>query len=45
MVLKHVTKVKISLLTRKIKINPMQQYVAAVSCGILDGKILLDLPF
>jgi ribonuclease PH len=23
----------------------MQQYVAAVSCGIVDGKILLDLNY
>ena len=33
------------LRNKEIKINPMQQYVAAVSCGIVDGKILLDLNY
>jgi ribonuclease PH len=33
------------LRNKEIKTNPMQQYIAAVSCGIIDGKILLDLNY
>jgi ribonuclease PH len=33
------------LRNKEIKINPMQQYIAAVSCGIVEGKILLDLNY
>jgi ribonuclease PH len=29
----------------KIKSSPLKQYVAAVSCGICDGKALLDLNY
>jgi ribonuclease PH len=30
---------------KDIKKNPIKQYVAAISCGIVDGKILLDLNY
>jgi ribonuclease PH len=30
---------------KEIKINPITQYIGAVSCGILNGKILLDLDY
>jgi ribonuclease PH len=30
---------------KDIKTNPIQQYIAAISCGIVDGKILLDLNY
>ena len=30
---------------KEIKSSPIQQYVGAVSCGILNGKILLDLDY
>ncbi|NBW73809.1 MAG: ribonuclease PH, partial [Microbacteriaceae bacterium] len=33
------------LRNKEVKTNPMQQYIAAVSCGIVDGKILLDLNY
>ncbi len=31
--------------TPEIKTNPIQQYIAAISCGIVDSKILLDLNY
>ncbi len=34
-----------NLKNKEIKTNPMQQCIAAVSCGIVDGKILLDLNY
>ncbi len=30
---------------KDIKTNPIQQYIAAISCGIVEGKILLDLNY
>jgi ribonuclease PH len=30
---------------KDIKTNPIHQYIAAISCGIVDGKILLDLNY
>ena len=29
----------------RLKVNPFRNLVAAVSCGIVDGKVLLDLDF